>query len=77
MTMAVPKYTINLDPSKQLSPLAAAKSSNSTVPANLPAAKHHHTHTSFPIDTKDIDDPKKLSIYFIGTVCAISACWLT
>ena len=66
IAMASPKYTIQLDPSKQLSPLA--ENSNATLPVKLPNAKLHHTHASFPMDTQAIDDPKKISIYFVGTV---------
>lgn len=61
-----PTYTIQLDPSKQLPPLA--EPTYATLPASLPPAKAHHTHPTFPLGTQDVDDPAKLSIYFVGTV---------
>jgi len=62
-------YTVQLDPSKQLPPLA--EPTNATLPAALPPAKAHHTHPSFPLETQDVEDPTKLSIYFVGTATTI------
>jgi hypothetical protein len=60
-----PKYTIQLDPSKQLPPLADPPH-DYQLPSKLPNAKQHHTHAAFPVD----EDKKatQLSIYFVGTV---------
>jgi hypothetical protein len=63
--MSAQHHVVVLDHSKQLPPLA--EGSAATLPSKLPDAKHHHTHASFPLQTQDIDDPSKLSIYFVGT----------
>lgn len=58
------KYTIELDPSQKLPPLAEPASAQ--PPTHLPQAKHHHTHAAFPV--QDVQEDNKLSIYFVGTV---------